>query len=452
LVLFLLLSIPTQIHAQEINLHFPHFTGHHYNWKIFQGEKELSVRSGEIPPDGRVSLVMPEAHQAYRGMTRWLLKSGGGLDMIYTGNGFSAECLSEQPGPETIIYTGNPENDYLATQHRHQQTILDRLGAINHLLQVYPPDEDLHKMALKEQESLRRHFEKIQAERSKNPLYAARFGEIVDFIRGVADKVYENQEDHIHYFNEFVTHSLNFQDLYTSGHWDQVLHHWLMMNLRSQDSDQGIKNRMNAALNRMNKDDILSAFIQKAVPLLVKEGKDDLLPGIVSHLDKHPDARAKLPDNVKHMMASIKILTDKKASDIVLKAPVWTQTGRSAQDITLETGKLNADYTILLFYQGECPLCEDALIDLANQYKRLSEQKVRVIAVSGDTTEQGFEKKLNYHQWLDNYCDFTGMNGINFKNYGVLGIPTLFLLDKEGMVLEKSATVEDVIKHINNGI
>jgi hypothetical protein len=74
------------VQAQEIQLYFPHFAGHQYDWKIFQGEKELSVISGEIPKDGRVPLVMPEAHKDYRGMTRWMLKNGGGLDMIYTDN------------------------------------------------------------------------------------------------------------------------------------------------------------------------------------------------------------------------------------------------------------------------------------------------------------------------------------------------------------------------------
>jgi hypothetical protein len=58
---------------------------------------------------------------------------------------------------------------------------------------VYQPDEDLHKTALTEQ---------VQVDRSGNPLYAARFGEIVDFNRGVAEKIYENQEDHITYFIE----------------------------------------------------------------------------------------------------------------------------------------------------------------------------------------------------------------------------------------------------------
>jgi hypothetical protein len=69
---------------------------------------------------------------------------------------------------------------------------------------VYAPDEDLHKTALDEQAHLRQAFAQVQADREKSPLYAARFGEIVDFTRGIADKIYEDQEDHIAYFNDFV--------------------------------------------------------------------------------------------------------------------------------------------------------------------------------------------------------------------------------------------------------
>jgi peroxiredoxin len=119
------------------------------------------------------------------------------------------------------------------------------------------------------------------------------------------------------------------------------------------------------------------------------------------------------------------------------------------QDISIETGSLDAAYTIFLFYQGECPLCEDALIDLANKHKRLEEQNVRVIAISADKTEQGFQKKLAYHQWPDNYCDFSGMSGENFSNYAVLGVPTLFLLDQKGTVLKKTAMVDEVIEIID---
>jgi hypothetical protein len=65
----------------------------------------------------------------------------------------------------------------------------------------------------------------------------------------------------------------------------------------------------------------------------------------------------------------------------------------------------------LTFYQGECPLCEDALIDLANKYKRLAEKNLRVIAISAQKTEQGFQKRLAYHQWPENLCDFSGISG-----------------------------------------
>ncbi len=93
-----------------------------------------------------------------------------------------------------------------------------------------------------------------------------------------------------------------------------------------------------------------------------------------------------------------------------------TKTGLVHQDIFLETDQLNADYTLLPILPGSvAPFCEDALIDLANKYKWLTEHNTRVIAISGDTTEQGFEKKLAYHQWPDNYCDLTGMDGSEFQ-------------------------------------
>jgi len=445
LIVIFLLSC-SGVHAQAIQLHFPYFAAHQYDWKIFQGKKQITVISGEVAPDGRVTLVMPEAYQDYRGMARWMLKTGGGLDMIYVGKGFSVECLSEHPNDKNIIYTGNPENDYLKEQHHRQQIILDKLGAVNHFLQVYTHTEDLYQTISKEQVHLRQQFEQVQVDRADSPLYAARFGEIVDFTKGVADKVYANPAEHTGYFNDFVTHTLKFKDLYTSGHWDQVLHQWLMMNIGSATGGAGFKARLDVAIKRMVEDDILAGFAEKAVPLLVQKGKDDLLPQIKALLDKHPGAKAGLSATVKSMLTSFKILTGKKGPDLMFQTPVLTKNGLVHQDILLETDQLDADYTLLLFYQGECPLCEDALIDLANKYKWLTEHNARVIAVSGDTTEQGFEKKLAYHQWPDNYCDLTGMGGMNFKNYGVLGVPTLFLLNREGIILEKTAMVNDVLK------
>ena len=443
----ILLSIST-VHAQEIHLFFPHFAGQNYVWKIFQGEKELTVRSGKIAPDGGVTLIMPETYQNYRGMTRWMLKKGGGLDMIYVGKAFSVECLSEHPDPKNIIYKDNPENDYLSAQGQRLQTILKKLGAVNHLLQAYSADEDLYKTALKEQERLRLKFEQTQKDRSHSPLYAARFGEIVDFTRGVADKVYENQKDHIRYFNDFVTYTMKFLALYTSGHWDRVMNNWVMMNIRAKDGDVVFEKKLNTTMDRMKQDKILGAFAQTVVPLLVQKGKDELLPVIADQLNTRPQAMAQLTNATKQMISSFKILTGQKAPDLVFKAPLLTQAGKSDTDVALKTENLDAAHTILLFYKGSCALCEDALIVLANRYKWLKKNDVRVIAISGDDSENGFEKKRKYHQWPDNYCDFNGMDGVNFRNYVVMGTPTLYLLNKNGIVLKKSAMADEIVDQL----
>lgn len=438
----------TGLHARSIQLHFPHFAGHQYDWKIFQGKKQITVRSGKVTSDGSVTLVMPEAYQDYKGMTRWMLKTGGGLDMIYVGKGFSVECLSKHPNDKNIVYTDNPENDYLREQYHHRQTVLDKLGAVNPFLQVYSQTEALYQMIFKERTRLRQQFEQVQSDRSKSHLYAAKFGEIVDFTKGVADKVYEDREDHVRYFNDFVTHTMGFMDLYTSGYWDRVLNNWVMMNIRSKDGDAGFKKRLDTALNRMYQDKVLASFMETIVPLLVQKGKDDLLPVIAAQLNKHPKAREELSDTTRGMISSFKVLIGRKGPDLVFKPPFLTQTGKSNTALVLETGNPDADYTVLLFYNGSCSLCEDALIVLANRYKWMKKNNVRVIAISGDVSEQGFEKKQRYHQWPDNYCDFTGMDGNNFRNYAVMGIPTLYLLDNKGVVLKKSAMADEIVDQV----
>ena len=141
---------------------------------------------------------MPETYQDYRGMTRWMLKKGGGLDMIYVGKDFSVECLSEHPGPDNIIYKDNPENDYLSAQSQRQQVILKKLEAVNHLLQAYAPDDALYKTALKEQRdfacSLSRPSKREPQSFIRRPVWRN-----CGLYQGGGDQVYENREDHVHY-------------------------------------------------------------------------------------------------------------------------------------------------------------------------------------------------------------------------------------------------------------
>jgi len=42
------------------------------------------------------------------------------------------------------------------------------------------------------------------------------------------------------------------------------------------------------------------------------------------------------------------------------------------------------------------------------------------------------------------------MAGVNFKNYAVLGVPTLYLLHREGIVVKKSAIVDELLEAVGS--
>ena len=43
------------------------------------------------------------------------------------------------------------------------------------------------------------------------------------------------------------------------------------------------------------------------------------------------------------------------------------------------------------------------------------------------------------------YCDFEGTSGVNFRNFAVMGTPTMFLINSQGVIIEKVATVKQLI-------
>jgi hypothetical protein len=40
------------------------------------------------------------------------------------------------------------------------------------------------------------------------------------------------------------------------------------------------------------------------------------------------------------------------------------------------------------------------------------------------------------------------MNGVNFKNYAVIGTPTMYILDNKGFILSKMATITEVFDFV----
>jgi len=91
---------------------------------------------------------------------------------------------------------------------------------------------------------------------------------------------------------------------------------------------------------------------------------------------------------------------------------------------------------ILNFWATWCGPCEAEMPSLNNLYQELKSRGLVVIAISVDPTEKSVlsfiaEKKLTFPVVMDKNKE------VYFDSYAVVGLPTTFIIDRSGVLLEK---------------
>jgi hypothetical protein len=429
--LLLLLSIGTK--AQVVSLYFPHFTGHQWTLITFQGNKQDTILTGTIPLSGEVALGIPNSHQHYRGMARWMLAGGGGLDFILNGESFSAECLSAQPDESTIFFTGSVENTYFLAKNRALETIYERYVPLNQLLGLYPEGTGLHRPLGQEQRLLQEEFARILDDLAGSTLYAARLLKIVQYTRGIGRSLDMGSERAIATeANTFLRYEVDFSALFTSGHWGGVLYDWVQMHTQVLGTDTLMLASAINMLDRMDDPVIYTDFCEQLARQLLKAGKDSMIAALT------PAVRNSGRLN---------------RSDGVLCAFYAPEPGSMAPELIGPEGPIapfgaSGKPTILLFYQSACGPCADNLNWLMATYESMSAKGIRVITISADRERRAFDALAASFNWPESICDQKGFDGPNFKAYGVAGTPTVIGVDAEGRVIGRFAGQEAVKKMV----
>ena len=138
--------------------------------------------------------------------------------------------------------------------------------------------------------------------------------------------------------------------------------------------------------------------------------------------------------------------------------------GNMASDFTytLANGKkgtlhgIKADYTLLFFYDPECPDCRHTreFLEQSEQVTNLvNSGKLKILALYPDEdieTWKAYQSAIP-STWL-NACDGTATKKIKSKLYAIRAIPSLYLLDRNKRVLLRDAVTEQVIPVLTVGI
>ena len=433
--------------SQTIQLEFPYFAGQTYEFKIFQGDQQITLKKDTIPKGGKVQLILPKEYHGYKGMAQWYLtnsKTGGGLDLTINSEDFSVACMDSVPTGQSIVYSGSRENTFGGTNYEQQQKLFEKHDAILAALRAYPKNNKLYSVFDKEYKNIVNQYTQYSKSLTESSLYAARFRQIVNITMGIGTKIVTDEKEKANNINDFVVNDLDFSLLYTSNHWRGIINNWVQLQTQILKDDVKLMQDAKTILNRLPSDLIYTDFLVNLTKELNKKGKDHILDALTPGI-KNSNRLL----NYNGVLSIYQKDLSGKAPDLSIVTYIGKKEDKNYKKTVLKTTELNSKFTLLVFYRSGCGPCEETMKGLIDNYKVIKDKGFRIITIAADTDQQIFENTSLLQPWKDTYCDFEGSKGENFSNYAVIGTPTIYLINNVGNILVKLATITEVLNFVN---
>lgn len=419
------------IKGQTINIDLNHFANKEYTCLVVHGEKHDTVAHAKLDKAGRTTLVFKEKFKNYKGMARFILEDGNGLEFVVNNENFNVLCTAEILNPDTVKFIKSPENEYFVTQSITKQKLLQKAQLSAAVLTLYNENDDVYAPFKKEQQKLNEKYKAQKSTNEKSSLYAARMMEIFDFLMGNSDDLNDDDGKKIVQANSFVLSKLNIDDLYTSNYWNDVLNTWLLLQLQQTKDDAQLLETLEQVGSRINGKTQFTSFAELAVRQMAKIGRDNALSSFGSYLGKSDKI-----ENPGHNL---------------LAAMGGPQTGMKAPELVWKEGNYVFDKkqkTLLVFYETGCNNCDNEINLLIGNYQELQKKGYEVVTAASDVDPAEYQKNAARFPWKNKFSDFRGQAGYNFITFGVIGTPTIFVIDENGTITGRYARLADA--HILN--
>lgn len=439
--------------TQTIRIEFPAFAGKTFEFIIFQGSQNVKVYENDtIPPNGVVDIVIPQEYAPYTGMSRWLITNtaeGGGLDMAIPGHDFKVTCLSSQPDESNIKYEGFDAVNPLNKLNRSQQTIIDKYETMERAMYIYAPSHPLYKTFRTECVVQMKAFDRFQLKLKRDSSYHAKFLPIVNLSNGITSKLTDNQAVKAKAVNHFIVNELDYDVLYTSGHWTGTIQNWVQLQTQFYNSIEQFVNDFSIVSQKITEPKKYTDWVGKVTYYLTLMGKDDFIEAIAPLVISSKKITSY---EGKTMQVYIKAMVGSQAPDITISKHIGAQEAHVHESSVLQSkdfAQAGFQKTLLVFFESGCGPCESMMQTLKGNYDSLKAKGIDVIAIASDLGEQVFKNTSAQFPWQRTYCDFHGKLGVNFVNYAVEATPTLFLVNQSGVIEKRFATIDELFKLLN---
>lgn len=417
--------------AQTIDLSFPRHAEKNLELMLKQGTASELLIKTNLDENGQALIQIPETRKNYAGMlTITIGKGEAQMDFIFNKNeNMRLSCEEEYPHGGNVLFENSAENQSLQRWFMGQSILQQKLGYLYYLQELYRKEDSFYGSLETEKKELEKQLSILENEIEESDLYAAEFMRLHKFLsKDIALLVYADSAQ-MAQTRAYLTDTLNLAALYTSGLWFELLNGSLALYDENTAYHSEFIKDMTKLLNKAD-DKVYTSLAENLFSICQSMAWNDLEEELAYILIN--DGRIKEPTGkLKQLMTLFKLSKGSKAPALIVQANNY-----SLQD--------SGQPTILVFYETGCGNCENEMQQLRGNYSVLKEKGYEVVSVSADMDMDVFNNTAKLFPWEAKYCDGEGFEGDNFKNYGVIGTPTFYLIDKDGAIQGRYARLVDM--------
>lgn len=217
---------------------------------------------------------------------------------------------------------------------------------------------------------------------------------------------------------------------------DKIIDYIFYLNITNDDNIlmEMQKESMQIGLGKIASNDALQKTVLENI---LKEYANDQNSEMVNYvLENYYN---KLPGSLQDNAFRYQILSQVKTA-IGKKAPniLWEENGVS-KDLY---GMSDADYYMVLFFSSTCSHCQ---VDVPQFYSFSKEfYNMKVLAIGLEDEKEGWEKMVENLPEFTHVLDLQKWDSEKVKDYGIMEIPSYFLLDKDKNIIAKPENVAEI--------
>lgn len=206
-------------------------------------------------------------------------------------------------------------------------------------------------------------------------------------------------------------------------------------------------------LINISKESTMQAYVARSLFDRLYNSNELEYEAAAHYIAKNYFINEKLTPFSKEDLNFIKVWVEFTNENLVgMKAPNLRM--ESIKGDTINLSDLSPRYTLIYFYDDQCSICKattPSLIELLNSYRIL---KLNLIAIYVESSKESWKNYIEStlsklkkpKKWIHMWDPQIESN--YQKSWGVLGVPKIYLLNKDGVIIGKNFDIPSLSKYL----